>query len=332
MNTDIVSSFCRVERRDHALDRTLARLATQLNATEVKAVGIFEPFGKPLMANLPITVQTVESEKRLYGPTARFSDAGRTFEVTTWTDGYGQWLLGSRTCDRRQYPRLLARRERDAASFTKEEALSLTPLLPHMLDHFALHHDFNSLRAEVSHLTGALDYLPIAMMLVNDEMKIVAANSSAKRILAAADGLSQKNGRLSLRKNEIEQLHDAIVLQRDFECYIERSSPKAPYVVRVISATKKRYSATTLATLTIRDSGAAPATNSPLLSKVFGLTKAEARLAQALVCGASLPDAAKNLGVTHNTVRTHMKRIFEKTGLNRQAELVRLLSGMLSEA
>jgi DNA-binding CsgD family transcriptional regulator len=34
---------------------------------------------------------------------------------------------------------------------------------------------------------------------------------------------------------------------------------------------------------------------------------------------------AEELRVTQNTVRTHIKRIFEKTGTNRQAELVRVI-------
>ena len=40
-----------------------------------------------------------------------------------------------------------------------------------------------------------------------------------------------------------------------------------------------------------------------------------------------LEDAAAVLGISPNTARTHLKRIFEKTATHRQAELVKVLLG-----
>jgi DNA-binding CsgD family transcriptional regulator len=57
----------------------------------------------------------------------------------------------------------------------------------------------------------------------------------------------------------------------------------------------------------------------------FGLTPAEARLVLRLVSGDSLRSAAKALGVQYETVRTHLKSIFQKTETRRQAELVILV-------
>jgi DNA-binding CsgD family transcriptional regulator len=58
---------------------------------------------------------------------------------------------------------------------------------------------------------------------------------------------------------------------------------------------------------------------------LYGLTKAEARIAHALLDADRLADVAENLGVTLSTVRTHLQRAFEKTDTRRQSELVRLL-------
>lgn len=57
----------------------------------------------------------------------------------------------------------------------------------------------------------------------------------------------------------------------------------------------------------------------------FGLTAAEADLAQEIVMGDGRQAAAARLGISLATARTHLERIFEKTGVHRQAELVRLL-------
>ena len=63
-------------------------------------------------------------------------------------------------------------------------------------------------------------------------------------------------------------------------------------------------------------------TDGALLSIVFGLTPAEARLASALGEGQDLNAAAAAFGVTRQTVRSQLKTIFAKTGAHRQAELV----------
>jgi DNA-binding CsgD family transcriptional regulator len=56
-----------------------------------------------------------------------------------------------------------------------------------------------------------------------------------------------------------------------------------------------------------------------------GLTAAEARLARLLVDGKTLRGASEDLDVSYSTVRSQLLSIFEKTGANRQAELVALL-------
>ena len=61
------------------------------------------------------------------------------------------------------------------------------------------------------------------------------------------------------------------------------------------------------------------------LRALYGLTRAEARIAQALLDADRLADVAENLGVTLSTVRTHLQRAFEKTDTRRQSELIRLL-------
>ncbi len=69
------------------------------------------------------------------------------------------------------------------------------------------------------------------------------------------------------------------------------------------------------------------------LIEMFGLTRSEARLALALGEGQTLSEAATRMGVTLQTARTYSKRIFQKTGTRRQAELVRtLLTSTLSFA
>lgn len=68
--------------------------------------------------------------------------------------------------------------------------------------------------------------------------------------------------------------------------------------------------------------------SSELLSGLFRLTQAEARLAAALASGLSLRDCAAGLGIAFGTARSYLLRIFSKTGTSQQSELVSLLKSI----
>ena len=69
-----------------------------------------------------------------------------------------------------------------------------------------------------------------------------------------------------------------------------------------------------------------PRPNASLLSKIFGLTFAEAKLAAALANGTSLEEAAEELHISRETARSQLKIVFGKTDTHRQSQLVALLS------
>lgn len=60
----------------------------------------------------------------------------------------------------------------------------------------------------------------------------------------------------------------------------------------------------------------------------FGLTGAEAELAAALVAGESLNEFAERRKRSLTTVKTHLRAIFDKTGVHRQSDLVRQLAAL----
>jgi DNA-binding CsgD family transcriptional regulator len=61
------------------------------------------------------------------------------------------------------------------------------------------------------------------------------------------------------------------------------------------------------------------------LRELHGLTPAEARVALEMLQGRSVAQAARRLGISPNTVKTQLQRVFEKLQVSRQTELVRLL-------
>lgn len=65
-----------------------------------------------------------------------------------------------------------------------------------------------------------------------------------------------------------------------------------------------------------------------LLQRTYGLTPAEARVAIALLEGSSARDVADYLDVSHHTVRTQLKQIYAKLGVDTRARFVKLVLGL----
>ena len=73
------------------------------------------------------------------------------------------------------------------------------------------------------------------------------------------------------------------------------------------------------------------APNSPpveLVMSLFDLTPAEARVARGLAAGKTVDDLAGDNGVSPNTVRVQVRGVLEKTGCQRQTDVVALLGGL----
>lgn len=60
----------------------------------------------------------------------------------------------------------------------------------------------------------------------------------------------------------------------------------------------------------------------------YGLTHAEARVALAASSGNTILETAQSLGLSPNTIKTHLRRVFAKTATGRQAELAGLITAV----
>jgi DNA-binding CsgD family transcriptional regulator len=65
-----------------------------------------------------------------------------------------------------------------------------------------------------------------------------------------------------------------------------------------------------------------------VIETLFDLTVSEARIARSLAMGNDVKDMADDFGISTETVRKHLKSIFAKTGISRQAELSATIAGL----
>ena len=64
-----------------------------------------------------------------------------------------------------------------------------------------------------------------------------------------------------------------------------------------------------------------------IIATTYNLTPTELRVLLAIVEVGGIPEVATALGVADSTIKTHVGRLFGKTGVSRQADLVKLVAG-----
>lgn len=84
--------------------------------------------------------------------------------------------------------------------------------------------------------------------------------------------------------------------------------------------------------LTVDDPQEAIDRNLEEVSEACGLTPTETRMLALIVEGLDTIVAARRLGIAPTTARTHLQRLFAKTGTARQSELVRFVATYVEEA
>lgn len=76
------------------------------------------------------------------------------------------------------------------------------------------------------------------------------------------------------------------------------------------------------------DRASEPVLEPAMLRELFGLTEAESRVAEAYLRADTVKEVGERLGVSVNTVKTHLAAVYQKTGCTRQAQMVRLLMAL----
>jgi DNA-binding NarL/FixJ family response regulator len=78
----------------------------------------------------------------------------------------------------------------------------------------------------------------------------------------------------------------------------------------------------------IKDPEAMDRPAATMISAAFGLSRAEARVAEAIAQGRTIQEIADETRASRNTIRVQVQAILDKTGAGRQAELVRMILGL----
>jgi DNA-binding CsgD family transcriptional regulator/PAS domain-containing protein len=195
--------------------------------------------------------------------------------------------------------------------------------------------------AEAATLADTLDGLSAGLCLVDAGGDIVHLNAAAHAILDAGDILRSVNGKLVARDAQAERtLREVFAAAGQGDEAFGTKGTAVPltgeggerYVAHALPLTsgarqRARITCTAAVALFIRKTAPAVSARPEVIGAAFKLTPTELRVLLAIVELGSVPEVAAALGVADTTVRTHVGRLFEKTGVRRQADLVKLVTG-----
>lgn len=241
--------------------------------------------------------------------------------------------------------------------FNQHDVAWMRLLIPHVSRAMGLMLRLETTRVQNASLLASMDRLNFGVALLNAEMQVQHMNHAAQAVLQRGDGLSlnkkqqQFEGRLDNAENPYLNVISWLEMVRNTPLSAQPHFLQGALVVRVNGAeanvcgqnpaSKKYYRLQCVPlpktdawfeqlqkaryVVFITDPDAVKLPSTARLSQLFGLTEAQSKVACELARGASYKKVSQRLKIAEDTVRSHIKEIYRKTRVNRQADLIRLI-------
>jgi DNA-binding CsgD family transcriptional regulator len=192
---------------------------------------------------------------------------------------------------------------------------------------------------EAASFADVLDSLSAGLFLIDANGLLVHANAAGRGILGADDFLRSIGGRLVARDTKINRTLQEIfadsgdrgiggkgiallLTSQEGECHVAHVLPLA-------AAARRRAGApgTVAAAVFVCRATLETPSSPDVIRRAYRLTPTELRVLLAIVNIGGVPEVATALGVADSTIKTHVGRLFDKTGAGRQADLVKVVAG-----
>lgn len=230
-------------------------------------------------------------------------------------------------------------RVRAQQHYSLQDKRQAESLLPHLQRAMQIRHRLVCGSASLRYSEQLLDMLDLAILLLDADNNVLFANALALSLFGP-DGqaglhLNTKGcPRWVMAPALVQAVHGAL---RQQPAGVQRAMPAASSLrlprpgapdlritVAPFQPPQGPYSERPCA-IVIARGPQQPGMSIDALRQLFDLTPGESQVALALAQGASPSEIASACGISINTVKTHMRHIFGKTGTCRQGELIALL-------
>lgn len=197
---------------------------------------------------------------------------------------------------------------------------------------------------QAASFVDAFDGLSASMFLVDAEGRVMHANAAGTALLNSRTVLTIRGERLlAVDRDASATLQEVFTAagKGDGDVGVKGISVALPcadganYVAHVLPLTSGARLGTGVSYRAVAALFVQPATlHAPaapeVIAKTYGLTLSELRVLVTIVQAGGVAETAEALGVAETTVKTHLSRLFQKTGAARQADLVKLIAGFQS--
>jgi len=219
-------------------------------------------------------------------------------------------------------------------------------LFPHLRRAVLIGRALEDQRRRLAADAAVLDSLAAGMFLLGARGELVQANAAGEAMLKARSPLRAGNGHLDVTVAAANRaLQTALTAGRDGDVGLGGRGASIPVysgdgggneiVLHLLPLNAVRQHAIDAGSgaafvLFARRIDRADSAAVAVFAERFGLTPREATVLQTVVEVGGVPQAADALGLSPTTVRTHVTGIFDKSGVRRQADVIRLLTEMKS--
>jgi DNA-binding CsgD family transcriptional regulator/PAS domain-containing protein len=226
------------------------------------------------------------------------------------------------------------------ARFEQSDLRQIEALSPHICRALLISDALDLQSIVATRLAETVDHLSTGIVLTEDRGRITYMNGSAEAILKDGNALKSRDGRLvATRTNSRDALSRAL----DASVAGKAPSASGQYAVPLPDDEGSGLIASVLplewrdgrnplaslpgaAAVIIQNPAEGAAPPMEAIALLYGLTTAERNVLEHVADSHSPQETADRLGVSVNTVKTHLQKVFAKTNTSRQADLVRLMA------
>lgn len=231
---------------------------------------------------------------------------------------------------------VLRHRSRGTVDDSMRERMRL--LAPHIQRSRIMGRQIRARSHTVDDLADVLDGLSTAICLLDADGRVVHANAACRQLFIDANLLAMVGDRIVARNTQADKIFRSLLeINLDGQAHstgrrrieLVTSADGQHYLIHALPLRRERSLPRDVAAtvLLVQKAAMVPSLVPGAIALAFRLTPSELRVLMAIVEIGGVPDIAAKLGIAETTVKTHLGRLFEKTGAGRQADLVKIAAG-----
>lgn len=220
----------------------------------------------------------------------------------------------------------------------------LEMLAPHFRRAVMLANLFEQRHMMADVLAETLDQLKAGVFILAADARVIHANNSAKNLLKrdqafrVSDGIlvpQEVSARIALAAALAAASNgDEALGSVDPHILFRTNTEKSLFgTVMALSDGQRRQTAMhyrAVAALCLRETLIQAPVVAPAVARLYNLTPREMTVLSTVIENPSVSGSADILGLSGETIKSHLKSIFRKTGATRQADLIKLVAGAAS--